>query len=458
MPKVIVKIQHTKATGGRGGFASYIAKRKGVDKSINDMVVGGDATEKQKNFIEEVIAKYPEEKDTFEYQDYIENPTRNNASEFISSAVESNPDLCSSRDVYLNYISTRPRVEKFGSHGLFGAEDDVELEKVKKELGETNSVMWTPIISLRREDAARLGYDNAQVWKDLLRSKQIELAEIFDIPIDKFKWYAAFHDESHHPHVHMVVFSSDGKDGFITVNRIEKIKSMLVNEIFKNEMYELYDDKTKMREKISEESKQKLSEIAERIKEKDYSESEVGQMIYDLAVKLKDVKGKKTYGYLNKSLKAEVDNIMKAMSKDDDINELYGEWCKIQKKIVGMYNDKDVEFPPLYKNDEFKKIKNAIIKECEKLGNDYILKDEIENENEEREWSENSENRQSNEEYKFELNSQIALSTLNLFCRMSRIIENDSDRKIEGFNKTIVDSRERKREMERKHRMGIKMG
>lgn len=441
MAKIIVKILHTKATGGKGGFASYIARRKGVDKSINDTVVDGKATEKQKKFIDEVIAKYPEEKNTFEYLDYIENPTRNNASEFISNAVENNPDLCSSRNMYLNYISTRPRVEKFGSHGLFGAEDDVELEKVKKELSETGGVMWTPIISLRREDATRLGYDNAQVWKELLRSKQIELAEIFDIPIDKFKWYAAFHNESHHPHIHMVVFSGDGKDGFITVSRIEKIKSMLVNEIFKNEMYELYDDKTKMREKISEESRRKLSEIADRIKEKDYSGSDVGEMIYAFALRLKNVKGKKVYGYLNKSLKTEVDNIMRAMSKDKNIEELYNEWCKIQKKIVGMYNDKDVEFPPLYKNGEFKKIKNAIIKECEKLGNDYITNNES-----------------LNEKYKFELNSQIALSTLNLFCRISRIIQDDSDKKIEGFNKTIVDSREHKKEMEKKHRMGIKMG
>jgi len=458
MPKIIVKIHHVKAGSKGAGFINYIAKRDRVDTTVNDRVSIDKPTEKQQSFINELSDKYPDIKVSEEYKEYIDNPTKNTASVLITTICENNPEIFSDRATYISYISTRPNVEKFGEHGLFGNEDMIDLKTVRDEVDKINGVLWTPIVSLQREDAARLGYDNAEAWKNLIRSKQYEIAEIFNIPIDDFKWYAAYHDEGDHPHMHMVIYSIGSQRGFINEKDIENIKRILAKEIFKNDMYEMYNEKTKMRELISEESKRRIAEIAEMIKKTDYSDSKVGQMIYDLAVKLKDVKGKKNYGYLTKSLKHDVDEIVKEISNDKNVSDMYNEWCNIQKKIIGTYHDKDIEFPPLYKNDEFRKIKNAIIKECEKLGNDYILKDEIENENEEREWSENSENRQSNEEYKFELNSQIALSTLNLFCRMSRIIENDSDKKIEGFNKTIVDSRERKREMERKHRMGIKMG
>ena len=194
-----------KAKSSSGGFVNYIAKRKGVDKSVNQKIVIKKPTKNQIEYINELLKLCPNAKNSFEFQDYMENPTRQNASAFISVAAEENPQIFENRETYLNYISTRPNVEKFGEHGLFGEEDTVDLKAVKDEICSHKGIIWTPIISLKREDAARLGYDNAEIWRSLILSKQMDLAKIFGIPSSDFKWYGAFHNEGNHPHLHMVV-------------------------------------------------------------------------------------------------------------------------------------------------------------------------------------------------------------------------------------------------------------
>lgn len=384
----------------------------------------------------------PSERFLARYEDYMENPTKQNASALISVIAESNPQIFSDRETYLNYIATRPNVEKHGEHGLFGVEDAVELAKVKEEVSNHNGVIWTPIVSLRREDASRLGYDNAQMWQSLIRAKQMELAETFGIPYEDFRWYGAFHNEGHHPHMHMVIYSAGSKRGFLRDKDIETVKSILANEIFKHDRYELYDAKTQARKKISEESKKRLAELAEQIQHKDCSGSEVCEMLVSLAEKLKQLKGKKKYGYLPKRLKKEVDEIVKTLAADADIQTLYAEWCSIQRKIVGIYQDKEVKFPPLWENKEFKKIRNAVISEAVQFGDDRLF---FYSENE---LSEQNQHQRQN----------AAMSALNLFCRLASIIDNDANQKINGHNKTIVDSKERIELMKKKQRLGIKMG
>lgn len=370
--KIIVKIPHLKAKKSAGGLVEYIAKREGVDKSVNGQVVIAKPTEKQMKYINELLKLCPGAKESYEYEDYMENPTKQNASALISVIAESNPQIFSDRETYLNYIATRPNVEKYGEHGLFGVEDTVELAKVKAEVSDHNGVIWTPIVSLRREDASRLGYDNAEMWQALIRAKQMDLAAAFGIPDEDFRWYGAFHNEGYHPHMHMVVYSAGSKRGFLREKDIEKVKSILANEIFKNDMYELYDEKTQAREKISDESKKRLAELAEQIQYKDCSGSEVCEMLVSLAEKLKPLQGKKQYGYLPKPLKKEVDEIVQMLAADADIQNLYAEWCNIQRKIVNVYKDQQVEFPPLWENKEFKKIRNAVIAEAVTLGDDRI--------------------------------------------------------------------------------------
>ena len=49
--------------------------------------------------------------------------------------------------IYMRYIATRPRAEKHGEHGLFGAEDAVDLEKTLGELKAheaTSGRLFTP--------------------------------------------------------------------------------------------------------------------------------------------------------------------------------------------------------------------------------------------------------------------------------------------------------------------------
>lgn len=464
MPKIIVKIKHLKSSKKVGGLIDYVAKREGVDKTVNEKILIGKPTEKQLEFIDKMLSECPDVKKTFEYEDYIENPTKQNASALITTIAENNPDALGSKETYINYIATRPRVEKLSSHGLFGSEENVNLSEVKKEIENINGVVWTPIISLKREDAERLGYDNADMWRSLIRSKQMELAEIFDIPFDEFKWYGAFHNEAGHPHIHMVVYATGDAKGYITERDIEKVKSVFANEIFKNEMYELYDDKTKAREKLAEETRAKIKALADSIREKDYSQSELCEMLVNLSVSLKTCRGKKVYGYLPTKVKKEVDEILKTISKDEDVQRLYNEWCMLQRKIYGIYTDKDVEFAPLWENKEFKKLKNAIVSEAEKLGDSRIYVDE-ETEKEEQKNDENGEYKEpatdnpkaDTDNRAKNINPTVISSAANLFCRLASIIENDTKRKTEGFYKTIVDSKERKHIIRKKQSLGMKM-
>lgn len=465
MPKIIVKIKHLKTSKKAGGFINYISKREGVDKSVNEKVLVGKPTKKQLEFIDKMIENSPEIKKSFEYEDYIENPIKQNVSALITTIAENNPDTFRNKKIYLNYIATRPNVEKVSSHGLFGSEDNINLAEVKREIENINGTVWTPIISLKREDAERLGYDNAEMWQSLIRSKQMQLADIFKIKYDNFKWYGAFHNEAGHPHLHMVVYSTGDDKGFITEKDIEKVKSILANDIFKNDMYELYADKTKAREKLAKEVGEKIKLLSDKVREKDYSNSEICGMLVNLSASLKNCKGRKQYGYLPPKVKAEVDEILKTLAKDEDVQNLYNEWCGLQRKIYGIYTDKEIEFAPLWENKEFKKLKNAIISEAEKLGGDRIFVAEEnetqaeENENiEEDDSTENEYKEKQNGSEKSHFNPKVISSATNLFCRLASIIEDDTDRKLDGFKKSIVDSKERKRLMKKKQSMGMKMG
>ena len=142
--------------------------------------------------------------------------------------------------IYMRYIATRPRAAKHGEHGLFGAEDAVDLEKAMQELQAHEGNVWTIIYSLRREDAARLGYDNAESWRALLRSKQADFAEAMQIPPSQLRWYAAFHDEGDHPHIHMMLWSDNPKYGFLRKERLLHMQSVLTNVIYADELKEVY--------------------------------------------------------------------------------------------------------------------------------------------------------------------------------------------------------------------------
>lgn len=235
MPRLVQKCGFIRS-GGAGRYARYIATREGVEKLHGR----GPATQRQEELIKDVLRDYPDSRELFEYEDYRANPTFSNASAFLTMALDTNVHTMEEGSVYLKYIATRPRVERRGDHGLFSDREVVSLADTMAEVEQHQGPVWTVIYSLRREDAAALGYDNAEQWRTLLMQHQTRLAQAMKITVDQFRWCAAFHDEGHHPHIHMMVWSADPKQGFLTKDGIHAMRSALTNTIFQDEMHELY--------------------------------------------------------------------------------------------------------------------------------------------------------------------------------------------------------------------------
>ena len=260
MPRLILKCPYLKGGMERGSphlsnLVKYMATRNGVEK-LNVENINLPTTKKQENLINQIIKEFPNTKNLFEYEDYLENKTSKNASEFISIALEQNLDKIGKRKNYVDYIANRPRVEKLSSHGLFtSGNEKIILSKVAEEIANHQGNVWTPIISLKREDTVRTGFDNAESWHNMLSYLAPTIAESLKIPVQNFKWYAAFHNESHHPHVHMICYCANPREGFLTKKGIEKMKSGLVKNIFKNEMQGIYLAQAKRRDDLKSESK-----------------------------------------------------------------------------------------------------------------------------------------------------------------------------------------------------------
>ena len=268
---------------------------------------------------------------------------------------------------YLNYIAYRPGVEKQGSHGLFGSRDGVALSTAQAELSENQGPVWTLIFSLRREDAARLGYDRAETWKQLLRAHQAELAEAMKIPPASLRWYAAFHDAGHHPHVHMMVWSDDPKHGFLTTEGIESMRSKLTNSIFKDELTALYVQKDLRYREVRDAAEAGMRACLQRMDTTSWENREVERLMQDLARQLRTVSGKKQYGYLKKDLKQLVDRVVDELEKQPDVRQFYGEWNALRDRLEGYYKDSPREHLPLSRQKEFRAIKNLVIREALRL-------------------------------------------------------------------------------------------
>lgn len=372
MARIILKCPYLK--GGKktaahlNNLVKYIATRDGVEKMESGHKLW-HSTKKQKDLIAQILREFPDARDLFEYEDYLENPNRANASEFITIALEQNLDKISGREKYLDYIANRPRVEKFDSHGLFTAGDEpLVLSQVADEVSSHTGNVWTPIISLRREDAARLGYDNAPAWKALLSEKAVELAENLKIHPDHLKWYAAFHNESHHPHIHMVCYSTDPSEGYLTKQGIKKMKSSLANEIFRQELIPLYGEKTQRRDDLKKQAAESMREMIRQMKGGVLQSDRMEQLLTLLAERLQTVGGKKQYGYLKPDLKNIVDEIVDELEQDSLVSEAYRLWWEARGRIESIYTETPSEPPPLSRCDDFKPIRNMVIQEALLIG------------------------------------------------------------------------------------------
>lgn len=305
-----------------------------------------------------------------DYMNYI--ATRENVEK-----LDRNADEAMERGGYLKYMATRPRVERHGEHGLFSSAPSVSLDAALKELEEYDGNVYTFIYSLRREDAARLGYDNAEAWRTLLCGKQVELATAMNIPPDKLHWYAAFHDEGHHPHIHMMVWSDDPKHGYLTKGGIEKMRSQMTNTIFQDELLNLYQEKDMSYKEVAQAAREAMRELVSEMKESICDAPEIEQQLVMLSESLSTAKGKKQYQYLKKDVKQQVDAIVDALAELPQVAECYEAWNRCKDALDNYYHSREREHKPLSQQPEFRAIKNMVIREADDIRrNVFTFEDE----------------------------------------------------------------------------------
>ena len=385
MAKLVTKFKYLKPNRkvSAGGYAKYIATREGVEK-INDTKKFAPATSKQKNLIEKILKDFPDSKDMFEYADYLEKLNQTSASDFISRVMEDYAYEISGRKAYANYIATRPRTEKFGSHGLFTDDGvQVQLSKVTEELDKHKGNIWTAIISIRREDAQRLGFNTGARWRDMLRTQTEALAKNLKIPMQNLRWYAAFHNESHHPHVHLIVYSTVENEGYLTQKGVENLRSSFAKDIFQQDLLCIYEKQTEHRDKLRAEARDIVEDLVSKINSEIYISASIQHKLLELADRLSKTKGKKVYGYLKPDVKAIVDSIVDELANDGRIKKLYDLWYEQKENTIRTYTDEMPDRIPLAQNKEFKSIKNAVIKEALKLNITEDEEEERENKDEE---------------------------------------------------------------------------
>ena len=375
MAKIIFSSRYIKNPGkaNAGKLLRYAATREGVEK----VAVGLDrspSTVRQQRLIKNILEAFPEAKDYLEYEDYLREPCKSNATEFIDAAIDRNIDRLDGVKNLVKYYAERPGVEKFGAHGLFSQTDDkIDLDALAEKVSSHKGIIWTHIISLRREDAERLRYNNASQWRDLIRSNVAEIADAHNIDLSNLRWYAAFHDKDHHPHVHLMVFANDAKQGWITKSNIDKMRSLFGNEIFRGEQYRLFEMQTQYRERV----KNRFKELIDHYEQNEFNPTpELNVLFLKLAEQLKTVKGKKVYGYLPKEVKQTVDEIVSVLAKDKNIAELYKKWNEINREKLSLYHEKETPDIPLEDNKEFRSIKNVIIRSAVEFGQSQAVQNQ----------------------------------------------------------------------------------
>lgn len=384
MPKLILRCNYLKNSppAHLANYINYIGTRDGVEK-VSSTTALLPATVKQKELIADILTKVPDAKRMHEYHDYVQRPTRENASELITQALENNLDIIAKKKNYMDYLANRPGVEIIGTHGLFSNEGDpIVLSHVAEEVANHTGVIWTNVISLRREDAERLGYDSAAQWQALLRSRVQLLCENYKIDSRNLKWYAAFHNESHHPHVHMVVYSTNPSEGYLTTKGINAMRSAYAHDIFRQDFISIYEKTTEQRDRLKEQAENSLLFLLQQMQKGICHNPIIAEQMQLLSKRLQNTGGKKVYGYLKADVKAIVNTIVDELAKEKCVAECYREWQKCRDEIQHYYKDTDIERIPLSQQKELKSIKNMVIREAVRFGEGYLYLKEADTEDE----------------------------------------------------------------------------
>ena len=271
-------------------------------------------------------------------------------------------DRLTSRKNYVSYLANRPGAVKFGKHGLFSQSDEpVELEKTAKEIAAHGGNVWTHVVSLRRDSAQAMGYDNLKAWRDLVKRQIANIAKSQKIEMKNLRWYAAFHDKKTNPHAHIIVYSANEREGFLTNRGIEKIRSGFTNDIYQDELHHLYQQQTDPRNLLKKESAEFMRKLVNDIAGNAFEDTELIKLVGKLNDQLKSVTGKKVYGYLKPEVKQTVNAIFARLAENDSIQKMYKLWCEMEQQKHDVYSSAKLQFPTLVDNKEFKSVKNMIV-------------------------------------------------------------------------------------------------
>lgn len=348
-------------------LVKYISKREGVH-TLNDANKNLPPTKKQEEYIQKLTMQFSESKLLPEYNEYISAPSRYSAYEFIEQAEE----ICSShldkRENFVDYIAHRPGVQKLSSHGLWNADGQVPvMQTAIDEVSQHVGNVWTPIISLPREDAERLGYDSVESWQNLIRASITDIADGYKIKPDNLRWYAAMHEKEKHIHVHMIIFSTDPKEGYLTKQGIKQIKSALVRQIYKDDLLNVYQKQTAHRDLLQENAAEVMSSLIQKMQSGEINNPKMELLISELAERLRNYSGRKVYGYLPPATKRIVDAIVDELAADKRVAEAYSLWQDMRDEVCSYYSRSKPERLPLSQQKEFKPVRNMVIQEVVRI-------------------------------------------------------------------------------------------
>jgi len=322
------------------------------------------ATKKQQEFIARLLKSFPTCRELIEYEDYLEKPTRSSASAFIQQVWEDYIEAMEQKENFIDYIAHRPGVQMDGEHGLWDANGKVQnLSSAVREVSEHTGNVWTPVVALRREDAERLGYDNAKSWRALVNASVMDIAVAYKIQPDHLRWYAAFHQKTRQVHIHMIVFSADPKEGYLSREGIRQVKSAFARRIYQVDRMHVYQQKDQMRGLIQEEARRTMAGYIARLTQEDIQNPKLEQLATELARRLKMTTGRKVYGYLPPRAKAVVDAIVEELAKEEQVAAAYEAWQDLYEQVCLDYNEQLPERLPLSRRKEFKTMRNMVIQE-----------------------------------------------------------------------------------------------
>ena len=427
MAKIIVSCRFQKSVKDIADLIRYMATREGVEK-LPDTKKYKIATQSQHDLILSVVKLFPQSKKFLEYEDFYAMPTRENANEFLDAVAERYADRADELKGLVSYISNRPGVEKLGSHGLFTQFDmPIDLDTVAERVANHDGVIWTEVVSLRREDAERLHFNNAEAWKNLVRRNMNEIAKAHRIKVEDLEWYCAFHNTSHHPHIHLIIFSK-GQEGFLSEKGIKEMRRAFGQDIFRNEQYKLATIETDYRNQLKEQLADLLQQLQTRqsVPNADYYLFLLRKIREEVA----EQKGKKLYGYLPRKVKKLVDFALHEIAKDGDLSKIYSKWNEVNREKLSLYYDtKGKPDVPIEKNPELQSLKNLLIRTALSMN----------------------------------FNAQIAVNTARigyLFSMLAKQIVSSAGKRLDKLNKMmpLTDSKEREKIRDKKLAHGQKEG